>query len=61
MASSIYSAAGNALNLSGGFGGATLTQQVQDETEEDKRKRRFGLSAMQSPAGQALLQSPFAK
>lgn len=37
-----------------GYGNA-LSQQVKDETEEEKRKRRLGLGALQSPAAQMLL------
>lgn len=37
-----------------GLGGA-LNQQVDDETEEEKRKKRLGLSALQSPAASMLL------
>ena len=55
MASSVYSAAGNALNLGGGFGATMLAQQVKDETEEERKRRLLGMSAMQSPAGMALL------
>lgn len=35
--------------------GNQLPQQVSDETEEEKRKKRLGLSALQSPAAQMLL------
>lgn len=35
--------------------GSALSQQVQDETEDEKRKRMLGLSPMQSPAAQMLL------
>lgn len=41
-----------------GFG-STLSQQVQDETEEEKRKKRLGLSVMQGGAAQMLLGSGF--
>jgi hypothetical protein len=55
-----YSAAGTALNLSGDLGlGGSLGQQVKDETDEERKKRLMGLSALQSPAGIALMQSPF--
>ena len=37
-----------------GFG-AALSQQVKDETEEEKKKRMVGMSALQSPAAQMLL------
>jgi hypothetical protein len=37
-----------------GFG-STLSQQVDDESEEEKRRKRLGLSTMQSPAAQMLL------
>jgi hypothetical protein len=51
-----YSAAGTALNLSGDLGlGGSLGQQVKDETDEERKKRLMGLSALQSPAGKALL------
>jgi hypothetical protein len=58
---STYSAAGSALNLDTGFGGGNLSQQVASETEEERKKRMLGLSALQSPAAQMLLQSPFLK
>lgn len=35
--------------------GGQLADQVKDETEEERRKRKLGLSAMQSPAAQMLL------
>jgi hypothetical protein len=35
--------------------GNQLPQQVKDETEEEKKKRQMGMSAMQSPAAQMLL------
>ncbi len=35
--------------------GNQLPQQVADQTEEEKRKKRLGMSAMQSPAAQMLL------
>ena len=35
--------------------GNTLASQVADETEEEKRKRRLGLSPMQSEAASMLL------
>ena len=40
-----------------GFGGASLDQQRTDETEEQKRRRRLGLSPLadQSPTTRALL------
>lgn len=41
-----------------GFG-STLSQQVQDETEEEKRKKRLGLSVMQDSAARMLLGSGF--
>ena len=54
------SAAGSALNLNANLGlGSNLAQQVQDETEEERKKRLAGMSVLQSPAGQALMQSPF--
>jgi hypothetical protein len=55
-----YSAAGTALNL-GDLGlGSSLASQVATETEEERKKRLLGLSALQSPAGKALLAgSPF--
>lgn len=44
-----------ALVGSNGFGlGSNLSQQVNDETEEEKRKRKLGMSVLQSPAGRAL-------
>ena len=61
---SIFSAAGTALGLGSGTDmglGSQLPQQVKDETEEEKRKKRLGMSALQSPAGQALLSGPFAR
>ena len=50
------SPAGSALvPTGGGFGlGSSLSQQVKDETDEEKRKKALGLSVMQSPAGRAL-------
>lgn len=39
--------------------GSQLSGQMQDETEEEKRKKRLGLSAMQSPAAQMLLGGGF--
>jgi hypothetical protein len=50
------SPAGSALvGGTGGFGlGTSLSQQVQDETEDEKRKKRLGMSMLQSPAGRAL-------
>ena len=54
VGSSSYSAAGNALNLGGGFG-ATLAQQVKDQTDEERRKRlRDAMAAGYSPASMAL-------
>ena len=35
--------------------GSNLQQQVQDETEEERKKRLMGLSSLQSPAAQMLL------
>lgn len=35
--------------------GASLSQQVQDQTEEEKRKKALGLSVLQSPAAQMLI------
>jgi hypothetical protein len=35
--------------------GSNLSQQVKDDTEEEKRKRRLGMSALQSPAASMLL------
>ncbi len=37
------------------FGGSNLTQQVQDQSEEEKRRKRLGLSSLQSSAAQQLL------
>ena len=55
MASSVYSAAGNALNLSGGFGATMLAQQAKDQTDEQRRKRlRETMAAGYSPASMAL-------
>jgi hypothetical protein len=54
------SPAGTALMGMGGFGGTALTQQVAEETEEEKKRRQLGMSALQSPAARALLAgSPF--
>lgn len=39
--------------------GSQLTGQVQDETEDEKRRKRLGLSALQSPAAQMLLGGGF--
>ncbi len=58
-----YSPAGSALmgyggagGIGGGFGLAdNLSQQVKDETDDEKRKKRLGLSVLQSPAGRALI------
>jgi hypothetical protein len=56
-----YSAAGTALNLNGDLGlGSSLASQVATETEDERKKRLMGLSALQSPAGRALMAgSPF--
>jgi hypothetical protein len=35
--------------------GNQLTQQVKDETEEERKKKMLGFSALQSPAAQMLL------
>lgn len=35
--------------------GSNLSQQVQDETDEEKRKRKLGMSPLQSQAAQMLL------
>lgn len=53
------SATNSALSAaSGDLGfGSTLSQQVQDETEEEKRKKRLGMSPLQSQAAQMLLGS----
>jgi hypothetical protein len=60
MAQNTYSAAGSALNLGGDFGGGGLAQQVKTETEEERKKRMLGMSALQSPAARALMAgSPF--
>lgn len=37
-----------------GFG-STLSQQVSDETDEEKRKKKLGLSPLQNQAAQMLL------
>jgi hypothetical protein len=58
--SSIYSAAGRSLGLDAVLGGNSPTDQVNDETEEEKKRRQMGLSALQSPAGKALLSGAFA-
>ena len=34
--------------------GSNLSQQVQDETEEEKRKRKLGMSLLQGGAAQTL-------
>ena len=34
--------------------GSSLSQQVDDDTEEEKRKKRLGLGALQNGAAQAL-------
>lgn len=39
--------------------GGSLSQQVKDDTDEEKRKRRLGLSALQSPAASMLLGNPY--
>jgi hypothetical protein len=50
------SPAGTALNLGGDRGlGGQLSDQVATETEDERKKRLMGLSALQSPAGKALL------
>lgn len=41
--------------------GSTLNQQVQDETEEEKRRRKLGLSALQSPASSLLIGGAFGR
>ena len=38
-----------------GFGGAGLAQQLKDETEEERKKRQLGLSAMQTPGASVML------
>lgn len=48
--SSLLSAASGDL----GFG-STLSQQAADETEEEKRKKRLGMSPLQSDAAKMLL------
>jgi hypothetical protein len=72
MAMNSFSAAGQALNFgatgvasspvgnTGGLGNQ-LSQQVNDETEEEQRRRKLGLSVLQSssagvlsPAGRSL-------
>jgi hypothetical protein len=35
--------------------GADLSQQVKDETEEERKRRQAGASVLQSPAAQMLL------
>lgn len=35
--------------------GSALNQQLADETEDEKKKRMLGMSALQSPAAQMLL------
>jgi hypothetical protein len=62
MRMSPLSPTGNALNLNADLGlGSNLSQQVKDETDEERKKRLFGMSALQSPAGQALLSGPYAR
>ena len=55
------SPAGTALNLNADRGlGGQLSDQVASETEEERKRRLMGLSALQSPAARALLAgSPF--
>ncbi|OAF11776.1 hypothetical protein AYJ54_07910 [Bradyrhizobium centrolobii] len=52
------SAAGGAMMRMGGFGlGGSLAQQVQSETDEERRRRERELAAQRagmSPAGRAL-------
>lgn len=48
------------LSAAGDLGlGSALSSQVQGETEEEKRKRRLGLSALQGSAAQMLLGGGF--
>jgi hypothetical protein len=37
-----------------GFGAGQLQQQLQDETEEERRRRMLGLSPLAAPRGSAL-------
>jgi hypothetical protein len=65
-----YSAAGQALGfgrtgvasagpgIAGGLGDQ-LSQQVGEETDEEKRRKQLGLSIAQSPAMQSLLGGVF--
>lgn len=41
--------------------GSTLSQQVKDETDEEKKRRQMGLSQLQSPAAAMLLGNPFGR
>lgn len=41
--------------------GSMLSQQVKDETDEEKKRRQLGLSALQGPAAQMLLGNPFGR
>lgn len=41
--------------------GSTLSQQVKDQTDEEKKRRQMGLSQLQSPAAQMLLGNPFGR
>lgn len=41
--------------------GSSLSQQVKDETDDEKKRRQMGLSALQSPAAQMLLGNPFGR
>lgn len=45
----------NGISASSDLGlGSNLSQQVQDETEEEKRKKRLGMSVLQGSAAQTL-------
>lgn len=45
----------NGISASADMGlGSNLQQQVQDQTEEEKRKKRLGMSALQGSAAQML-------
>lgn len=47
-------------SASGDLGfGSTLSQQVADETDEEKRKKKLGMSPLQSQAAQMLLGSGY--
>ncbi len=41
--------------------GTSLSSQVKDQSDEEKRKKALGLSVMQSPAAQMLLGGGFGR